>query len=80
MNVLKSVMIFSTFRMKYLGILFDQNISFNSDVSYLRKCCYAELRKISRITPLIDKDCCSAMRIAHFVEARLLHAIAFLMV
>ena len=38
-----------------LGILFDQNISFNSDVSYLRKCCYAELKKILRIRPFIEE-------------------------
>ena len=40
---------------KDLGILIDQNISFNSHVSYLRKCCYAELRKISSIRPFIEE-------------------------
>ena len=40
---------------KDLGILIDQNISFNNHVSYLRKCCYAELRKISSIRPFIEE-------------------------
>ena len=40
---------------KDLGILIDQNISFSNHVSYLRKCCYAELRRISNIRPFIDE-------------------------
>ena len=40
---------------KDLGVYIDSNISFNKHVSFLRKSCYFELRKISNIRPFITK-------------------------
>ena len=37
-----------------LGVIIDQNLSFNNHISYLRKCCYSELRKISFVRPFLD--------------------------
>ena len=41
---------------KDLGIFIDKNISFDHHISHLRKCCYAELRKISTIRPFINES------------------------
>ena len=40
---------------KDLGVYIDSNISFNKHVSFLRKSCYFELRKISNIRPFITE-------------------------
>ena len=47
---------------KDLGVFIDGNISFNSHVSHIRKCCYGELRRISNIRPFIDEG--SAVQLA----------------
>ena len=41
---------------KDLGVYIDSSISFNQHVSYLRKICYFELRKISSIRPFISEQ------------------------
>ena len=40
---------------KDLSIFIDKNISFDHHISHLRKCCYAEQRKISTIRPFINE-------------------------
>ena len=41
-------------RAQAINVLIDQNLSFNNHISYLRKYCYSELRKISFVRPFLD--------------------------
>jgi GTPase SAR1 family protein len=40
---------------KNLGVFLEQNLSMNCHVSYIRKCCYFEVRKIAHLRPFIDE-------------------------
>ena len=49
---------------KDLGVFIDCHISFNDHVSFLRKCCYSELRKISTIRPFINEQSAAQLAIS----------------
>ena len=51
-------------KVKDLGVFIDCNISFNNHVSFLRKCCYSELRKISTIRPFINEQSAAQLAIS----------------
>ena len=39
-----------------LGVLIDENLSFDNHVSYLRKICYCDIRQISKLRPSKDNE------------------------
>ena len=45
-----------------LGVLIDENISFDNHISYLRKSCYCDIRQISKIRPFLEEK--SAIQLA----------------
>ena len=49
---------------KDLGVFIDCNISFDNHVSFLRKCCYSELRRISTIRPFISEKSAAQLAIS----------------
>ena len=40
-----------------LGFYFDKNFNLNVHISYIRKSCYNEIRKISHIRPYLNEKC-----------------------
>ena len=38
-----------------LGVLIDENLSFDNHVSYLRKICYCDIRQISKLRPFLEE-------------------------
>ena len=43
-------------KVKNLGIVIEGNLSMDSTVSFIRKCCYFELRKIAQLRPYINEQ------------------------
>ena len=57
-----------TCEVRNLGVFIDSNISFNNHVSYLRKCCYRELRKISNIRSFIDEKSAAKLTVSFILS------------
>ncbi|MCP3852877.1 MAG: hypothetical protein GY694_22015, partial [Gammaproteobacteria bacterium] len=57
-------------KVKNLGIFLECNLSMDSAVSHIRKCCYLELRKIAQLRPYIDEHATERL-VLSFVISRI---------